>query len=99
MLRENNENMLYAIKALSKATTIQTRKHYHYKKKFGHTRKNLVEGNIKLSQLEVEKEEVTSDYLQYLSSIFARAGIRERSSRIPFRYWQTYEWSPQEIES
>ena len=26
------------------------------------TRMNLVEGNIKLSQLEVEKEEVTSDY-------------------------------------
>jgi hypothetical protein len=62
MLRENNEKMLYAIKALSKATTIQTRKHYHYKRKFGHTRKNLVEGNIKLSQLEVEKEEVMSNF-------------------------------------
>ena len=80
MLRENNENMLYAIKALSKATTIQTRKHYHYKKKFGHTRKNLVEGNIKLSQLELEKEEVTSDYYNTRAQFLQEQDKREELS-------------------
>eukprot|EP00979_Chaetoceros_neogracilis_P001688 scaffold305_cov267-Chaetoceros_neogracile.AAC.5 len=80
MLRENNGKMLYAIKALSKATTIQTRKHHHYKNKFGHTRKNLVEGNVKLGEVtsnfyntraqfleEQDKREELSDSVQVLA--------------------------------
>jgi len=73
MLRENNENMLRAIKALSKATTIQTRKHHHYKCKFGHTRKNLVEGNVKL-------EEVTSNFYKTRAQFLQEQDKREELS-------------------
>jgi len=80
ILRGNNTQMLYAIKALSRATTLQTRKHYHYKRKFGHSRKNLVEGNQKMTQLLIEKNEVRSSFLQTRAQFLEEQDKREELS-------------------
>lgn len=80
MLRDNNSKMMIAIKALSKATTIQARKHYHYKRKFGHTAKSLEEGNNKMSQLVEEKAEQESKFYEARSNYLQEQDKREELS-------------------
>lgn len=80
MLRDNNSKMMIAIKALSKATTIQARKHYHYKRKFGHTAKSLEEGNNKMSQLVEEKAEQESKFYEARANYLQEQDKREELS-------------------
>lgn len=80
MLRDNNEKMLCAIKALSRATTIQTRKHYHYKKKFGFSKKILKEGNEKITQLEVDKQKHLSEFYEARANYLEEQDKREELS-------------------
>jgi AAA ATPase containing von Willebrand factor type A (vWA) domain len=80
MLRDNNEKMLYAIKALSKAIMTQTRKHYHYKKKFGFTKKQVIDDNLKISQLSAEKDEVTSNFYKTRAQFLEEQDKREELS-------------------
>jgi hypothetical protein len=80
MLRENNEKMLYAIKALSKAIITQTRKHYHYKQKFGFTKKQVIDDNLKISQLSAEKDEVTSNFYKTRAQFLEEQDKREELS-------------------
>lgn len=80
MLRDNNEKMLYAIKALSKAIMTQTRKHYHYKKKFGFTKKQVIDDNLKISQLSAEKDELTSNFYKTRAQFLEEQDKREELS-------------------
>ena len=80
MLRDNNEKMLVAIKALSRATTIQTRKHYHYKKKLGFTKKDLHEGNKKISKLMVDNKEKELDFYEARANYLEEQDKREALS-------------------
>ena len=80
MLRENNEKMLFAIKALSRATAIQTRKHCHYKKKFGCTKKSLEQGTEKISQLIVDKKYQLSEFYEARANYLEEQDKREELS-------------------
>lgn len=80
VLRENNQKMLYAIQALSKAITIQIRKHFHYKKKFGCTKKQIEEDNVKLTQLVAEKDEITSNFYKTRAQFLEEQDKREELS-------------------
>jgi len=80
MLRENNEKMLFAIKALSRATAIQTRKHCHYKKKFGCTKKSLEQGTEKISQLIVDKKHQLSEFYEARANYLEEQDKREELS-------------------
>ena len=85
ILRENNEKMVTAIKALAQATIAQTRKHYLYKKRHHMTKQMVVEENEKLNQLMAEKEKVQSEFYETRSNLLKEKDVREElSSEIQF---------------
>lgn len=80
ILRENNEKMVTAIKALAQATISQTRKHYLYKKRHNMTKQMVVEESEKLEKIMMEKEKVQSDYYQTRSQFLKEKDIRQELS-------------------
>ncbi len=80
VLRENNEKMVTAIKALAQATISQTRKHYLYKKRHHMTKQMVVEESEKLNQLMVEKDKVQSEYYETRSKFLKEKDMREELS-------------------
>ncbi|GFH60817.1 predicted protein [Chaetoceros tenuissimus] len=80
ILRENNSKMLYAIKALARATTIQTRKHYHYKRRLGNTQRDLEEENVKLNQVQGEMNEFQTNFYNTRAALLEEKDKREELS-------------------
>ena len=80
VLRENNSKMLYAIKALARATTIQTRKHYHYKRRLGNTQRDLKEENVKLNQVKDEMGEFQTNFYNTRAALLEEEDKREELS-------------------
>ena len=77
MLRENNEKMVTAIRALAQATVAQTRKHYLYKRRHRMTKKLFSEESGRNDQLMVEKEEAISSYYETRTSFLKEQDMRE----------------------
>ncbi len=80
VLRENNEKMVTAIKALAQATIAQTRKHYLYKKRHRMTKQMAMEESEKLSQLMIEKEKVQSEFFETRANFLKERDIKEELS-------------------
>jgi hypothetical protein len=80
LLRENNEKMVTAIKALAQSTIAQTRKHYLYKKRHTMTKQMVVEESEKSNQLMTEKEKITEEFHATRANFLKERDIREELS-------------------
>jgi len=79
-LQENSAKMLFAIKSLSRATMIQTRKHYSYKEKFSESRSELLESNKKMDLLSTGQEELKNKFHDVRAKLLMERDIREELS-------------------
>ncbi len=80
ILRENNEKMVTAIRALAQATIAQTRKHYLYKKRHHMTKKMVAEESEKTNQVMMERDQLQSEFYQTRTNYLKEKDIREELS-------------------
>lgn len=80
ILRENNEKMVTAIRALAQATIAQTRKHYLYKKRHHMTRKMVTEESEKTNQVLMERDQLQSEFYETRTNYLKEKDIREELS-------------------
>ena len=74
-----NDQMVSAMKALAKAATTQTKKHYHYKKGMNTAKKEVLDLNTKMTKQLVEQASLRSNYLKARTQLLQEQSKRDEA--------------------